>query len=88
MFPEDSPGRSDCGDGGASMADPAMVSNATGESGRLSDTADDSSRHVEEPIQRQAPPDGSPQVAASRLEAVRKRYKVNGVSEEASELIE
>ena len=44
LSPEDSLGRSNFGDGGA---DPAMVSNATRESGRLSDTADDSSRHVE-----------------------------------------
>ena len=75
MSPEDPPGRSDCGDGGASMADTAMVSSAIGEPGRLSDTAINSSRHVEEPIQRQAPPDGSLQVATSRLEARRMEFQ-------------
>ena len=60
------------------MVDTAMVSNAIGE------PADNASRYVEEPIQQLASSDGSPQVAVSRLETVRKRHEANGISEEAS----
>ena len=74
-------------DSGSGMVKSAMVSNTIGEPDRLPHIADNTSRYVEEPIQRQASSDGSPQVVVSRLETVRKRHKANGISEEASKLI-
>ena len=88
MSPKDSLGRINGSDGGASLVNSTVVSNAAGESYRHTNIADHAPGHAEQPVQRKAPSDGAQQVAISHLEAIRKQHRATGVLEKASELIE